>query len=477
MFRNVNFSLKEKNNEIILVMHDTHAHIDFDDIVNALDKNPPQSPMEMMMAAHMLRDLQLTFGEFMPPAEIIPTLLQGPEPKEFTATAVDQWFILSLMYKYADAAQRDQLLDSTRSEVKLLLKETPVKQPDQYIVMKTTEFTLPKIPHLALHFVFSMFQIINIIQRRSETINITFSPDIIMHFADAITNEDEKEFITENALDEFFEKNISGDIKNVNKALLNLFISFNTTQHDYDASIEQLKKVSHYWETHPDTFQFLDIFNVYTRLELLYNKELYTPFITNRSTALSERRDTFVSIANKIISTDETINQAERDFQLRCLNLLIKKTLFGQCIGKKAHDGGSYGYHYTEWNFLAHADFELQENGLMRITNITNNAAYKAFYAPGKQNHGVFAEEMKVLFNTLGLTLANTDNLHDAIEFDLDSTKYLKACGVHWTASHVEDLKTKLSNSQASLFRRVTATQVGYDAEDLHDVIRAVHGQ
>lgn len=107
------------------------------------------------------------------------------------------------------------------------------------------------------------------------------------------------------------------------------------------------------------------------------------------------------------------------------------------CVGKKAHDGGSFTERYTEFSFLEGVRFSLVDN-LLTIEKFSETPAYQDYYAPGKKNHAVFVDEIKWFAATAGLNLIQCD--HIAIVFDEESSRKLRQWRVHADVDYVESL-------------------------------------
>lgn len=118
------------------------------------------------------------------------------------------------------------------------------------------------------------------------------------------------------------------------------------------------------------------------------------------------------------------------NFVIDRLNLCNKIKLFTPALGSEASDGGLYSWSYTEWQFLRDADFKLNDNRKMIIdvikentrscTGYNNPSGYMKHYAPGKDCHAIFSQEMKALETNTNTGLefepeSDTQSMHDKI--------------------------------------------------------------
>lgn len=132
------------------------------------------------------------------------------------------------------------------------------------------------------------------------------------------------------------------------------------------------------------------------------------------------------------------------------MNLCQKIKLFTQVLAKPALDGYNYAFGYTEWYFIRDAIF-CYDNSIKRMIidvskDTDSNSGYSRWYAVGKDNHHIFADELVALFDILGMSFEKNINFHEKIIFSEESSKKLLEMGLDIDVNNIKKVVKARNN-------------------------------
>ena len=340
----------------------------------------------------------------------------------------------SILHNMINSSKQSGLDASSQAEKSSMLFWAQTNDSKKLYQQTSSVIELPKTPHLALLWLAYMSSIFNNTRCQTEFLDssIERAPG---------TKEDEYPSLSQ-SIGEYF----SHDVKKGQrlKTLIKKILSLSSQSAAYEATRDAIEIMSNRYNDSGKPF----IENLSTKHqdELLFDKIGTKTLDVNIS--LAHRTNDLLGFAQRGLRKGQKI---ELNYIINHINCMAKERIYNKCLGKKAHDGGKYNHSYTEWDFLRAADFTLLKDGRLSI-NLSTNASYLKYYAPGQENAAIFKDEMIFLAKVADLKFDADSNFEKELIFTPACSMELKNQGLHLNLAYMKKLLRQ--KNYFSLFRQ-----------------------